>query len=128
MKEKSYLLDSNIIVYHLNNDDVVKDFLFENINYCSISVITYIEVLSFHFQSIEHENLAKDLLNSFNIIYLDKNIASQSIENRKIKRIKIPDNIIASTAQVNNLILVTRNEKDFKSLNVSVLNPFDNKT
>lgn len=44
--------------------------------------------------------------------------------NRKIKKIKIPDNIIASTAQVNNLILVTRNGSDFNALDVQILDIF----
>ncbi len=126
MKEKSYLLDSNIIIYHLNNDNIVKNFLFENINFCSISIVTYIEVLSFDFQSSYNKKIAKDLLQSFNIIDTNQNIASQAIENRKLKKIKLPDNIIASTAQVNNLILVSRNEKDFQSLDVNLLNPFNN--
>ena len=124
MKEKSYLLDSNIIIYHLNNDSTVKEFLFKNIEYCHISVVTYIEVLSFNFQSAYAENIAKALLNSFEIIDTNINIASQSIKNRKFKKIKLPDNIIASTAQVNKLTLVTRNEKDFQSLNIDIFNPF----
>jgi len=82
-------------------------------------------VLSFDFQSLYNENIAKDLLNSFNIIDTNQHIASQAIKNRKLKKIKLPDNIIASTAQTNNQILVTRNEKDFQSLDVDLLNPFN---
>jgi len=124
MKEKSYLLDSNIIIYHLNNDTTVTEFLFENIEYCHISVVTYIEVLSFNFPSTYSENIAQELLNSFKVIDTNKNIASQSIKNRKTKKIKLPDNLIASTAQVFSMTLVTRNEKDFKSLNIDIFNPF----
>ena len=125
MREKSYLIDSNIIIYHLNNDTIVKKFLFENINFCSISIVTYIEVLSFDFQSSYNKKIAKNLLNSFNIIDTSQNIASQAIRNRNFKKIKLPDNVIASTAQVNNLILVTRNIKDFNLLDIELLNPFD---
>jgi predicted nucleic acid-binding protein len=52
-------------------------------------------------------------------------IANQSVENRKVKKIKVPDNIIASTAMVYNLTLVTRNVKDFQTLDVKVLNLFE---
>jgi len=125
MKEKNYLIDSNIIIYHLSNDHIVKEFLFENIDYCAISVVTYIEVLSFDFQGAQDKNIAKALLDSFGIINTNIDIASQSIKNRKIKKIKLPDNIIASTAQINNLILVTRNVKDFNLLDIELLNLFD---
>ena len=124
MIEKRYLLDSNIIIYHLNNNDIVKEFLFENIDNSCISVITYIEVLSFDFPSIQSKNITKALLESFEIIDTCRDIAIQSIQNRKHKKIKLPDNIIVSTAQINNLTLVTRNEKDFKSLEINLLNPF----
>ena len=124
MKEKNYLIDSNIIIYHLNNDETAKEFLFNNIDYCAISIVTYIEVLSFNFRSAYNENIAKVLLDSFRIIDVNIDIATQSVKNRKLKKIKLPDNIIASTAQVNDLTLVTRNEKDFWSLDIDILNPW----
>jgi len=37
----------------------------------------------------------------------------------------LADNVIASTAMVNNLTLVTRNIKDFKALDIPILNPFE---
>ena len=64
MKEKRYLIDSNIIIYHLNNDKIATEFLVENIDYCAISVITYIEVLSFGFQSVQSKNIAKTCTHS----------------------------------------------------------------
>ncbi len=125
MKEKNYLVDSNIFIYHLNNEKIATDFLLENRQLCSISRLTYIEVLSFNFDP-EVEKSIKAYLEQFNIIDTNQKIAYRSIENRKTKRIKLPDNIIASTAQANNLILVTRNTKDFKSLEIETLDPFEN--
>ncbi|MEA3354029.1 MAG: hypothetical protein U9Q33_09465 [Campylobacterota bacterium] len=40
-------------------------------------------------------------------------------------RYLVDSNIIASTAQINELILVTRNVKDFNSININTLNIFD---
>ena len=37
---------------------------------------------------------------------------------------KLPDAIIAATALNNNWTLVTRNEKDFKNINLDIYNPF----
>ncbi len=118
-----YLVDSNIIIYHLNNEPIATQFLRENYQQIAISQITYVEVLSFPF-SLEQENKVKRLLSKFKILDINQNISNQAIKNRKMKKIKLPDNLIVSTAMVNDLILVTRNIKDFKTLDIKVLNIF----
>ena len=124
-KSKKYLIDSNIIIYHLNGEKIAIDFLEKNFEISSISRLTFLEVLSFDF-SLEEEKYILKMLNSFEIIDTDERIALQSIKNRKSKKIKLVDNIIASTAQKNNLILVTRNIKDFKNIDIDILNIFEN--
>ncbi len=119
-----YLVDSNIIIYHLNNESIATNFLSQNYQEIAISQITYVEVLSFAFTQ-EEENEVKKLLSKFKIIDVTQNISNQAVENRKIKKIKLPDNLIASTAMVNELTIVTRNVKDFKSFDVEVLNIFE---
>jgi hypothetical protein len=119
-----YLLDSNIIIYHLNGEDIATKFISENRDVCTISRITFIEVLSFNL-SPEEEYDIKELLESFIIIDTNKEIAIQSIKNIKAVKIKVPDNIIASTAQVHNMTLVTRNTADFNSLDIKILNIFE---
>ena len=99
MKEQNYLIDSNIFIYHLNKEKIATEFLLENRNFCAISRMTYIEVLSFNFND-EAEKSIKEYLEQFEIIDTNKDIASQSIRNRKIKKIKLPDNIIASTYSI----------------------------
>ena len=98
-------------------------FLEDHIEQCFISRLTFIEVLSFPFNDEEKMNI-KNLLETFSIIDTSEAVALQCLKNRKIKKIKIADNIIASTAQVHDLILVTRNTKDFNSLKVKTLNIF----
>jgi len=119
-----YLVDSNILIYHLNGEEIATNFLIENFENIAISQINYIEVLSFPFEN-DSELLVRELLESFEVIDIDINISKQAIKNRKLFKIKLADNIIASTAMLYNLILVTRNIKDFKNLNISLLNPFD---
>lgn len=118
-----YLVDSNIIIYHLNQEAIATNFLSENYKEIAISQITFVEVLSFDFPD-EVEKDVKALLSTFKIFDVTSDVSNQAIKNRKLKKIKIPDNIIASTAMVNDLILVTRNVKDFKVLDVRVFNPF----
>lgn len=100
--------------YQLNNESIATNFLSQNYQEIAISQITYVQVLSFSFTQ-EEENKVKKLLSKFKIIDVTQNIANQAVENRKIKKIKLPDNLIASTAMVNELTIITRNVKDFKS-------------
>jgi len=118
-----YLVDSNIIIYHLNQNSIATKFLSDNYQSIAISQITFIEVLSFDF-SEEQEKMVKELLCSFDIINVNFDIANQAVKNRKVKKIKIPDNIIVATAMVNDLILVTRNTKDFKAFDINIIDPF----
>ena len=120
-----YLIDSNIIIYHLNSELVATDFLKNNVGNLYISRLTFIEVLSFDFNDDEKEQVT-ELLREFMIVDTSDEIAIKCVENRKLKKIKLADNIIASTAQVNNLILVTRNTKDFNNLDIKILNIFYN--
>lgn len=122
---KKYLIDSNIIIYHLNNDNTATDFLVKNIEKSAISQITYIEVLSFNFNKQEEQKVI-ELLNLFEKIDVNCEISKKAVANRKLKKIRIPDNIIASSAQLNNLTLVTRNVSDFNNLSIKLLNPFEN--
>jgi len=118
-----YLVDSNIIIYHLNQESIATQFLRDHYQEIAISQITFIEVLSFEFSEMVEKDI-RTLLSTFTILDVTHNIANQAISNRKIKKIKIPDNLIASTAMVHDLILVTRNVKDFNTLDIKILNPF----
>lgn len=125
MIEKSeYLVDSNIIIYHLNGEDTATNFLRENIGRLYISRLTFIEVLSFDF-NYEEQIIVTEFLRKFEILDTNDEIALKSLENRKIRKIKLADNIIASTAQIHQLTLVTRNTKDFYNLDIKVLNIFE---
>lgn len=64
------------------------------------------------------------------IIPIDLSVAEnwgehQGISEKDGKPIPTVDGLIASTARVHNLVLVTRNEVDFENCNVSILNPWN---
>ena len=76
--------------------------------------------------------LENELLVRFNnrIVDIDTEVMLQwGCNNTKLKKLAKPlpvmDSIIGSIAQVKSLILLTRNEKDFKNLDIKIINPFN---
>lgn len=85
-----------------------------------ISIIDKIELLGFSNVPTEVISFTE---NAF-IIALDDNIATETINLRKKYKIKLPDAVIAATAIVSNLTLVTSNVGDFKNIHgLAILNP-----
>ena len=123
MNGNSALLDSNIIIYLSKNE--LPFTVFDKFDNLLISVISYMEVLGFKFRNNEEENFVRELIDLFEVQFIDQAIAEKVIEIRKQNRIRLPDAIIAASAAVNNLCLVTRNIEDFKNINITILNPFD---
>ena len=90
-----------------------------------ISVISQIEVLRFN-DTPANEKVLADFVDSSVIYPLSPGIVQRTIELCKHSKIKLPDAIIAATALSENLILVTRNTDDFKSiLALELLNPWE---
>ena len=106
-----YLLDSVILIGHFNNIPQASAFLQQHKNHSAISVITRAEVLTGFAE--EHQNLAKSFLDGFLTLTIDKNIADLAARLRQQFRWKLPDALQAAVAQQHQLILVTRNTKDF---------------
>lgn len=62
---------------------------------------------------------------NLNILNIDDNVIEKAIEVRQSKALKLGDSIVAATALLNNLTLITRNEADFKNIpGLQVINPF----
>jgi toxin FitB len=60
------------------------------------------------------------------VIGLNDDIVDKTIAIRKTQRIKLPDAIVAATALVYALILVTRNTLDFKNIRgLKLIDPFN---
>ena len=123
---KNYLLDTNILIYYFNGEmeDNVKSKVSELMRKSfQISVISKMEFLGFPFNPQEREQ-AIQLIEFAAIKPLNDEIVQRVIDIRQEKRIKLPDAIIAATAMEYSSILVTRNTKDFNSLNLETFNPF----
>jgi len=125
---QGYLLDSNVIIGYLAAKipipgmEIVSIIVDQTPN---ISVISQIEVLRFN-DTPENEKILVDFVDASVIHHLSPDVVRQTIELCKKTKIKLPDAIIAATALNENLILVTRNIDDFKSIsNLEVFNPWD---
>jgi toxin FitB len=127
---QKFLIDTNVIIGLLKgvvprqnalklSRIIDQDFI--------VSTIVNIETLGYHAITPEDLIRSERLLSKANVIFIDKLIELKAIEIRQQKKMKLGDSIIAATALVNNLTIVTRNETDFYGLGLIIYNPFDTK-
>jgi len=91
----------------------------------NISVITKIEVLRFN-TSDKVYSVLQSFINESTVFELTEDVVNKTISVCKAHKIKLPDAVIAATALVNDLTLVTRNVSDFKSIeNLELNNPWE---
>jgi predicted nucleic acid-binding protein len=111
-----YLLDTNTVIDF--SVQKLPDRANEKLSFIidtspKISIINKIELLSF-------SNVPGQIIfftdNAF-VISLDENIVQKTIELRRKYKIKLPDAIIAATALIFDLTLITHNISDFKKIN-----------
>lgn len=121
---KNYLIDTNVIINFAQNKlPKSSTILLSNIidNEPKISVINKIELLGF-------TNTTKQIIafvKTATVFDLDEVIVNKTIELRKKHKIKLPDAIIASTAIIHKLTLITHNVNDFKNIkNLKVQDSF----
>ena len=86
-------------------------------NDIAVSVINKIEILGFSTEHQEDMLPFEELVATLELLYVTNNVVNQTIILRKKYKIQLPDAIIAATALVYDLTLLSRNEKDFKRVN-----------
>lgn len=125
MNGNKLLLDSNIIIYLSNKVLKISDFAETN-DTLYISVITYMEILGYHFESEEEEYFIKNLFSYLPILHIDELIAEKVIAYKKVNKIRLPDAIILATASEYGCKLVTKNSEDYKNVDeeVELIDPF----
>ena len=84
------------------------------------------ELLAWPGANHEQTEVLEEFVAMSEVYSLEESIILRAIEIRKTYKTKLPDAIIATTALVNNLTLITRNTKDFERIDtISVLNPYE---
>ena len=113
-----YLIDSNAVIDYLMGrlPDPGMTFMNEVINNIPyVSVISKMEVLGYNAEP-DSMSLLVDFFEDAVVFGLTDEVVDKTIELRKLHRVKLPDAIIAATALVNNLQIITRNASDFKNI------------
>lgn len=115
-----YLMDSNVLIDFVAQTIPEKGFLYVlNIidNEFLIPTVVKIEVLGFNGNFPELLTKMRDFVSLSTLLPLDNLVIDETINlRRNYKRIKLGDAIIAATALVHNLVLITRNTKDFENI------------
>jgi len=112
----SYLLDTNFVINYFKGifkgeagkftDSVINDAT-------HISIITRMELLSWKSLKAKDEEVINEFISDSIVFSLQETIVKKTISLRKVSKIKLPDAIIAATAIVYDLHLITHNLKDF---------------
>ena len=123
-----YLIDNNVIsdFFMVSYSTKAMQFVSDVIDRMpNISVITEIEALSWKAPNKVYEEIIDEFVASANILPLSRKVVAECVKIRRQKRIKTPDAIIAATAIVHNLTLMT-NDSGFKNIpNLNTVNPFE---
>jgi predicted nucleic acid-binding protein len=121
-----YLIDNNVISHYFSNalSENGMKFVAEIMDQIpKISVITEIEALSWLNPDKTKERIIQEFINDANVLALTPAIVKRCIALRRNRKIKTPDSIIAATAIVHNLILLTSDRHFSNIQELQVLDP-----
>jgi len=110
VKEIKVLLDTNIMIGILKAQPPTISLLaneqleFDN---CAISQITRMELLSYPSLEVSEKEVIQSLLANLLVLILDERVEHEAIAFRCAYGVKLPDAIIAATAKVYGLRLLT---------------------
>jgi predicted nucleic acid-binding protein len=125
----TYLLDTNTVIYYLDSvlHENALNFIEAKLDESGsiISIISKIELLGWQAPT-QHAmaQVEKFVLDSITLPMTDL-VVEKTISLKRTLKIKLPDAVIAATAIVNNLTLISRNDEDFRKISgLKYLNPF----
>ena len=118
------LIDSNILIYSSEPENhFLRDYVSEPDN--GVSRFTELEVLGYHSLSPKDEQYFLAAFRALKIYPVDQAVVQKAISLPQRQSMSAGDSIIAATALLYQLELVTRNEADFKWIpELRIENPF----
>lgn len=122
--EQRYLIDTNVIIDNFGNKlpEKAKKLLY-SID-LTVSAVTKIEVLGWINATKEQLQPLYDFMEIASILPINEAVIEKTITIRQTKKIALGDAIIAATALVYNLVVISRNTADFKNIaGLQVIDP-----
>lgn len=106
------LLDSNVLIDSFKPDlGPALDWIFRREP--AVSAISYVEVLGYHRLSEQDRDDLEALFLRLHVLGLDERIFDRAVSLRQARKLSLGDALIAATATVHGMPLVTRNLDDF---------------
>lgn len=125
MSGRKLLLDSNIIIYIAKKELVPESFIQAD-DSLFVSDVSFMETLGYSFADSAEKKETEAILSVIHRLPIDEPVVQKVIETRQLRKMKLPDAIIAATGLVNDCTVVSRNLSDFLGLaGLNLLNPFD---
>ena len=123
--ESRYLIDTNVIIDNFGDKlpEEAKMLLYSiELN---ISAVTKIEVLGWKNATQEQLQPLYDFMEIVNVLPINDAVIEKTIAIRQAQKIALGDAIIAATALIYGLILISRNTSDFKNITgLNVIDPY----
>jgi len=116
------VLDTNILIDYLQGHRSAKRE-FSRYEHPAISLITWMEILV-GAETEEEEHALRKFLSRLHLLQIEEDVAELAVSLRKTHRLRLPDAIIWSSAKSRNMILVTRNTRDFPADDPSIRVPY----
>jgi len=127
------LVDSNILIYAAQPVHAqLRRFIADHAP--AVSAVSYVEVLGYHQLDDEERQYLEEFFRLAQVLPLSQAVLDQAVvlrQQRKMslrqqRKMSLGDALVAGTALVHSLTLVTRNVEDFQWIQgLSLLNPFD---
>lgn len=118
------LLDSNIIIYAAQPEHAhLRQLIAETSP--TVSSVSYVEVLGYHRLNELERRYFGAFFRGARVLPLSQPVLDQAVHLRQGRKMKLGDALVAGTALVHNLRLVTRNVDDFAWIRgLRLVNPF----
>jgi predicted nucleic acid-binding protein len=121
------LIDSNIIIYaSLPEYAGLREFIAAQAP--AVSAVSYVEVLGYHDLTATEESLFRDFFAVSTVLPIDQAVLDRAVTLRQQRRMSLGDALVAATALVHYLPLVTHNVADFGWIEgLTLIDPLDSR-